>query len=163
MSNPRVSRAPRSNPDHWEEHVRLAQWADMDMPQGILGYKTGTLTGIALSSTPVTIFTLSNLAVKANRFYMITCIIRAWQTAAGQPGTMNLQITANGTLITSTHGYMPANYAYGSMTWTQPYILTADTTVTFVATLTGPPSSQAYVDRGGQLRVDDRGRDRGKQ
>ena len=162
MTTPTVSRSPRNNPDHWEEHVRLAQWVDEDMPAGIVAYKTGSATAVALSATPYNAFTLSNVAIKANRFYLITFIQRAWATGA-TAGTYAMAMTANGVQISALHHYLPSNNSWQMVTWSQPYILTADTTVTFVTPVTAPAGSSGWFDRGGQLRIEDKGKDRGKQ
>jgi hypothetical protein len=161
VATPTVSRAPRAFPDHWEEHVRLAQWVDVDKPQGITAYKTGSATAVALSSTPYAAFTLTNVPIKANRFYLIVYVQRAYQTGANA-GTCIMHLTANGVNITDVHCHLGANQFYMNLSWHHAYILTADTTVTFVANVNGPAGSSGWFDRGGQLRVEDKGKDRGK-
>lgn len=162
MATPTTSRGPRSNPDHWEEHVRLAQWADVDKPQGIIAYKTGSAAAVALSATNYAAFTLTNVSLKANRFYLLTFIQRAWATGA-TAGTYALATTANGVQITAVHSYLAANRSYQNITWSQPYILTVDTVVTFVANVTGPAGSSGWFDRGSSLRIEDKGKDRWRQ
>ena len=162
MTRPTATPMTRAQPDHWEEHAYLAQHADVDKPQGVLGYTQGSATGVSLSATAYAAYTLTSLAIKANRFYLLTVIVRAYQTGS-TAGAMNLRVLANGGLIASVYTYLPASNFWSNITWSQPYVLTSDTTVTFVANLTGPTSSQVWTDRGGGMRLDDRGKARGKQ
>jgi hypothetical protein len=163
MPTPAVTRAPRSHPDHLDEHTRLAQVTDWDRPRGIIAYKMGTLTSQPLSSTQVTAFSLTNVAVKARRLYLISWAIRA-HASGTSAGYMRSLFYWGGSLIDGWHDYLQANASWQHHVAAALMPIITDVTVTVEIKLDSATTTGTYwTDRGGHLKIEDIGPDRGKQ
>lgn len=165
MPTPAVTRAPRYYPDHYDEHVRLAQAVDWERPRGIIAYKMGTVTSGAISSATATVQQLTNVAFKAGRLYLVSFALRA--TATTTSGTYIRPLVyiggTGGTLLGASHNYLPANASWQFHTFAYLYAPAADLTTTVDLRLDSPANPTYWNDRGGHLKVEDIGPDRGRQ
>jgi len=161
MPTPTVTRAPRSQPDHFDEHTRLAQVTDIDGPRGIIGYQLGSTAGAAIGA-PTTVFTLNNVAAKARRLYLISWAFRAHATGASA-GYMRSLLYWSGTMSVAFHDYLPANATWQFHVGAYILPIVVDVTVNIELRIDTGTSGTYWTDRGGHLKIEDIGPDRGRQ
>lgn len=149
MTVPGSGTAPLDNPDHTDEHRRIAAQLLEDLPRGVVTYTAPAgFNGQAVNSTPLTLFTLTNVTLLARRLYLFAFTVRALQYNVQG----NFQFTLQNQPLPQCDLHLDmwklnvAGATHDEMYWQTPFMVTVDVTIPSIVVQISGTNGNVWTD-----------------